>query len=160
MNPSWLPPMATVAPLRLYEDLNIGDEFVTATRTLTEADLVWFCSFTGDWLPIHSDEEFAKTTEFEGRIFHGQCGYAIATGLVSRSGLFNGAMVVLESTLKYKQVLKVGDTIRVRQVLSNKRETKKSDRGILWWDTSIINQRNEVVTEGPWTVMWRRREQV
>jgi acyl dehydratase len=125
---------------------------------LTETDLVQFCQFTGDWLPIHSDEEFAKESEFGGRIFHGQCGYAIATGLVSRSGLYNGAIVVLEATLRYKKVVMIGDTIHVRLTVSNKRETKRADRGIVWWDVEIVNQRGEVVTDGPWTVMWRRAE--
>lgn len=149
--------MAGEPSILYWEDLNIGDEFWSPARTLTESDLVWFCSWTGDWLPIHSDEEFAKQSEFGRRIFHGQAGYAIATGLVSRSGLHNGAIVVLEATLRYKKPLFVGDTIRVRSVVQNKRETKKPDRGIVWYDVSIINQHGDVITDGPWTFLVRRR---
>jgi acyl dehydratase len=143
--------------LLLWEDLNPGDEYWTPSRTMTEADLVWFCSWTGDWLPIHSDEEFAKQSEFGTRIFHGQAGYAVATGLVSRSGLHNGAIVVLEATLKYKAPLRVGDTIRVRSRVTDKRPTKKLDRGIIWYDVAIVNQKDEVITEGPWTFLVRRK---
>jgi acyl dehydratase len=143
--------------LLLWEDLNPGDEFWTPSRTMTEADLVWFCSWTGDWLPIHSDEEFAKQSEFGTRIFHGQAGYAVATGLVSRSGLHNGAIVVLEATLRYKAPLRVGDTIRVRSRVTDKRPTKKLDRGIIWYDVAIVNQKDEVITEGPWTFLVRRK---
>lgn len=151
--------MAAEPMLLLWEDLNPGDEYWTPARTMTETDLVWFCSWTGDWLPIHSDEEFAKQSEFGTRIFHGQAGYAAATGLVSRSGLHNGAIVVLEATLKYKKPLRVGDTIRVRSRVTDKRPTKKLDRGIIFYDVAIVNQNDEVITEGPWTFLVRRKSE-
>ena len=64
---------------RYFEELNPGDSWVSPRRTITEADIVMFAAMTGDHNPIHTDEEFAKTTIFGGRILHGPAGSAIAT---------------------------------------------------------------------------------
>ena len=45
-----------------FEDCAIGDRADTPGRTITESDLVMFSMFTGDWSPMHSDEEYAKAT--------------------------------------------------------------------------------------------------
>ena len=42
--------------------------------------------FSGDFNPLHTDEEFSKKTQFGGRIFHGPGVFAVATGLESRLG--------------------------------------------------------------------------
>jgi acyl dehydratase len=46
---------------RLYfEDINVGDEIITQSRTITEADIHNFASISADYNPLHMDEEFAK----------------------------------------------------------------------------------------------------
>ena len=44
----------------IYEDLKVGDEFVSASRTLTESDIWLFSCWSGDYNPLHTDEEFCK----------------------------------------------------------------------------------------------------
>ena len=63
---------------RFYEDFTIGDAWVTPRRTITEADIVAFSAFSGDHNPIHTDQEFAKTTIYGDRLLHGPAGFAIA----------------------------------------------------------------------------------
>lgn len=143
---------------RYYEDFNIGDRWESPRRTITEADVVMFAALTGDHNPIHTDEEFAKKTVFGGRLLHGPAGFAIATGLESRLGIKEGtAVAFLGMTWDMKGPIRIGDTIRVVQKVTGKRETKKPAQGIVFFHVTLVNQRNEVVQEGEWKVMFTRR---
>ena len=51
----------------------------------------------------------------------------------------------------------MGDTIKVRQVVESKRETKKPTLGIVNFNVTILNQRDEVVQEGIWKIMFLRK---
>jgi acyl dehydratase len=141
-----------------YEELNPGDSWTSPRRTITEADIVMFAAMTGDHNPIHTDEEYAKTTIFGSRILHGPAGFAIATGLESRLGIKEGtAIAFLGMTWDLKGPIKIGDTIRVEQKVTGKRETKKSTQGIVFFHVQLVNQRNEVVQEGEWKIMMMRK---
>lgn len=143
---------------RYYENLNPDDSWVSPRRTITEADIVMFAALTGDHNPIHTDEEFAKTTIFGGRILHGPAGFAIATGLESRLGIKEGtAIAFLGMTWDLKGPIKIGDTIRVEQKVTSKRETKRPGQGIVFFHVALMNQRNEAVQEGEWKIMMMRR---
>jgi acyl dehydratase len=143
---------------RYYEGFSIGDTWVSPRRTITEADVVMFAAMTGDHNPIHTDEEFAKTTIFGGRLLHGPAGFAIATGLESRLGIKEGtAIAFLGMTWDMKGPIKIGDTIHVRQEVTSMRETKKPTTGIVNFHVALVNQRNEVVQEGEWKVMFTRK---
>lgn len=64
-----------------FDDFEVGQTWVTPKRTITDGELTAFAGISGDFNPLHIDEEFAKTTQFGGRIFHGPGVFAIATGL-------------------------------------------------------------------------------
>ena len=48
--------------IRYYEDVAIGEEFRSRTRTITETDVVSFASLSDDWSEVHISDEFAKGT--------------------------------------------------------------------------------------------------
>ena len=52
------------------EDLHPGMQ-ATFSKTITEADIVLFAGVSGDNNALHTNEEFAATTRFGGRIAHG-----------------------------------------------------------------------------------------
>jgi acyl dehydratase len=143
---------------RYFEGFGVGDSWETPRRTITEADVVMFAAMTGDHNPIHTDDEFAKTTIFGGRLLHGPAAFAIATGLESRLGIKEGtAIAFLGMTWDMKGPIKIGDTIHVRQKVTNTRETKRPTQGIVFFHVELVNQRNEVVQEGEWKVMFSRK---
>ena len=137
-----------------FDELTVGQEWNSPRRTITEADIVMFAALTGDHNPVHTDEEFAKTTVFGGRILHGPAGFAIATGLESRLGIKEGtAIAFLGMTWDLRGPIKIGDTTHVNQKVGSKRETKKPSVGIVNFQVALVNQRGESVQEGEWKVM-------
>jgi len=134
---------------KYFEDLNVGDEWVSPGRTLTETDLMVYCYLTGDYNPLHTDEEFCKTTRFGTRIFHGPCTTIMTSGLISRIGILEGTVyALLENNWRFKVPVKIGDTIRLVVTITDKRETKNPEAGLVVQARKVLNQRDEVVVEG------------
>lgn len=145
---------------RKFDEFNVGEEFTTASRTITESDVVTFAGLSGDFNPIHMDKEFADRTPLEGRVAHGILIASIATGLGNQLGIFEGTTIaVLSMTINYKAPVKFGDTIHLQLTVSEKKETSKPDRGIVIFQTNVLNQRDETVIDGQWVVMMARKSQ-
>jgi acyl dehydratase len=141
-----------------FEDFEIGREYETAGRTVTETDLLTFAYLSGDHNPLHTDIEFAKKTAWGQRLVYGMLGWVIASGLRARLGIFEGTVVAfLGMTWDFKGPIFLGDTIRSRISVIEKRPTKKPDRGIMKQKVVLLNQRDEVIQEGVMTQMMLRR---
>ncbi len=139
---------------KTFNEFKVGDKFTTASRTITEADVVNFSGLSGDFNPLHTDEEFGKSTPFKGRVAHGMLSVAVATGLANQLGIFEGTTIALLSmTINYKGAVKFGDTIHLELIVAEKKETSKSDKGIVTFNTIVYNQNNEPIVEGQWVVM-------
>ena len=54
-----------------YEDFEVGDEWETPGRAITQDDVRAFAELTGDFNPIHLNPEYAATTPFGKTIAHG-----------------------------------------------------------------------------------------
>ena len=142
---------------KTFNEFKIGDEFTTASRTITEADAVNFAGLSGDFNPLHTDEEFGKSTPFKGRVAHGMLSVAVATGLANQLGIFEGTTIALLSmTINYKGAVKFGDTIHLVLKVVEKKETSKGDKGIVTFDTMAYNQNDDSIVEGQWVVMLRK----
>ena len=160
--------MVTVVPATtsleargLYLDqFTVGQSWVTPARTITESDLVTFAGLSGDFNPLHTDEEFARRTQFGGRIFHGPGVFAIAIGLEARLGLKDAtALAFLGMNWNLSAPVRIGDTIRVRQTVAEVKPSRsKPDRGVVTFDVEVMNQHDEICQHGQWFVMFRREE--
>ena len=141
-----------------FEDFTPGREFETAERTLTAADIAAFAELSGDHNPLHLDAEFARTTPFGTPIAHGALGLALATGLLSQTGLTRETLVALTGiTWRFRAPIRSGDTIRVRLRVSDQRRLAAEDRGLVRFAASVVNQAGEVVQEGEIIELIKRR---
>lgn len=141
------------------EDLVVGQEFETARRTVTETDLMVFAMLSADWNAVHTDALSARDSPFGERIVHGALGLMITTGLVQRSGMFEGSAVALLgfSDWVFDRPLRVGDTVFTRLRIAGLRRTSRGDRGIISRELELINQDGDVVQHGRSDFMVRCR---
>jgi acyl dehydratase len=140
-----------------YEDYAIGDEFHTPARTVTEADVVAFAGLTGDYNRLHTDAEYMRASPFGERIAHGLLGLSIANGLKYRTDMdSDGVIAFLGLNWQFAGPIKFGDTIRAVLRVSSVRETSKPDRGIVVYAVAVLNQRDETVQSGEFTMLIKR----
>lgn len=143
---------------RYFQDFQVGQEIVSPSRTITEADIVNFAGLTWDTNPMHTNAEYGKTTMFGERIAHGMLGLAFAIGLVWQLGVLEGTVVAFrELNMKFKGPLKIGDTMRV---VAQVQETKpiRSAGGIVVIELRVLNQRDETCYQGTMTVLVKGRD--
>ena len=135
---------------RIYlEDIAVGQEVVTARRTITEADIMAFCGVSGDFNALHTDELFVREeTPFEGRIAHGLLVLAISSGLRSEGDDWH-LIAYLEEQRRFVAPTYPGDTIHARwRVESVRRSRSRPDTGIVTIAVEVVNQDGEVVQSG------------
>ena len=141
-----------------YDELELGARFRSGARTLTEADVVAFAGLSGDFNPLHTDEEYARSTPFRGRIAHGLLVQSIASGLANQTAIFDGTIVaVLEMLIRYRAPVRPGDTVRVEIAVLAKEPEPGPRRGWVRFGILVVNQRGETVSEGEWLTLVRRR---
>ncbi len=141
-----------------YEDFREGDIYKSRGRTVTEADVVNFAGISGDFNPLHTDEEFARNTIFGKRIAHGMLGLTVSTGLSQSLGILDDTILAfLSLEWNFRAPVYIGDTLHLEQEVQSRRETSKPDRGLVVFAARLVNQSGETVQEGARTVLVRRK---
>ena len=141
---------------RYFEDFEVGDRVTTAGRTITETDVVLFAGLSGDYNPVHTDAEYAKTMMFGERVAHGLLGLAVASGLAMQLGFLEGTVEAFTGLeWKFRAPIKFGDTIHVEAEVGQRRAAASG--GFIVFNMAVVNQRGETVQKGQWTVFVRGR---
>ena len=130
-----------------YDEIDIGDT-ATYTRTVTEADILAFARVSGDINPLHTDPDYAATTQFGERIAHGMLSGAFISACLAMELLGPGT-VYLGQTLNFRLPVKIGDTVTVTMEVVEKHERRKR----LTIDCTVRNQDDKVVVTGTSEVM-------
>jgi 3-hydroxybutyryl-CoA dehydratase len=132
------------------EDLREGGEYLSAARTINEEDIAAFAGLSGDFSPLHTDDEWVReNTPFTGRIAHGALVFAVSQGLPTPvvDDIAVIAFLGFERTLVGP--VYPGDTITARWIVSEVRRSKSSpDRGIARLNVAVVNQDGTVVQRG------------
>lgn len=139
---------------RYFEELEVGDAMETAGRTVTESDVMRFAALSGDYHQLHTDVEYAKETRFGERIAHGLLGLSIVSGLSSRMGFGEGTVEAFTSLeWKFRGPIRFGDTIRAHFEVKRKKKMARLGGGFVVFDVVVLNQRDETVQKGTWTLL-------
>lgn len=142
-----------------FEDVAVGMRFESPARTITEADIVQFAGVSGDYNRLHTDEAYARESQFGRRIAHGVLGLAVVTGLRQRKGEFEGTLMAFLEIRgwRFRAPVFAGDTIRAVTEITELRETSKPDRGVMVQRIEVANQDGAVVQDGEFVTLLRRR---
>ena len=140
--------MAFTSSHLFFDDLEVGYEWESPGRTVTEADIVNFAGLSGDFNPIHMDHEFCKQTPFRRPIAHGLLVFSIGSGLGANTPQVRTLAFVGVREWVFRGPVFIGDTIRIRGKVLEKAIRGRGKRGEIVWRRTIVNQENKVVQEG------------
>ncbi|MEP2705323.1 MAG: MaoC/PaaZ C-terminal domain-containing protein [Roseibium sp.] len=128
-----------------FEDYEIGFTRKTFGRTITEADIVMHAGQTGDFFPHHMDKEWCATQDFKQRIAHGTLIFSVGIGLTA-STINPRAMSYGYDKMRFVRPVFIGDTIKTRATISEKRDhPKRNTHGYVHEAIEITNQNDDVV---------------
>jgi 3-hydroxybutyryl-CoA dehydratase len=139
-------------------DLNVEvGESTQFAKTLTDADLALFSAISGDFDPVHVDEEYARTTPFGRRIAHGIGVMALLSAaesemsrrIVSRGGEGKPVSLGYDGVRFLKPVF-VGDTLTATYTIAE----LQPDKGRAVGQCEIANQDGDLVLVGNHIMKW------
>ncbi|MBL8091813.1 MAG: hypothetical protein KF758_05065 [Anaerolineales bacterium] len=133
-----------------FEEFTVGQVVKTLSRTVSEDAIFNFAGLTGDYNQIHTDAEFAKTTQFGQRVAHGLLGLSIATGLIMRTGYLEGTVLAFREIQDWKFVkpIFIGDTIHALLTVSEMKPLPRIGAGALIASVEVRNQMDEALQKG------------
>jgi 3-hydroxybutyryl-CoA dehydratase len=128
-----------------FEDFEIGHISRSRGRTITEADIVNFAGLSGDFVELHTNEEYAKAGPFGRRIAHGLLVLSISSGLMVQMGQTTDTVIAFYGIdrLRFVRPTFIGDTVRVEKKVIDRQEKEKG--GVVTFETSVLNQNGEPV---------------
>jgi len=131
-----------------FDDVEVGQEWDSPGRTITETDIVNFAGLSGDFNAIHVDHEFARSTHFRRPIAHGLLGMSILSGLALHSPPMRTLAFATIKEWHFREPVFVGDTLRVKTKVLEKQARARGRRGYITWQRQLLNQEGRVVQEG------------
>ncbi len=140
--------MSFTAAHLYFEELEVGKEWLSAGRTITEADIVNFAGLSGDFNPIHVDHHFASQSPFRRPIAHGMLVFAVASGLGVYCPPVRTLAFLGVREWHFRGPVFPGDTIRIRGKVMEKTIRGRGRRGEIVWFRQILNQEDRIVQEG------------
>lgn len=144
---------------RFFEDFVLHEDIPLGSRTITDADIEAFARVSGDFNPLHLDEEFARKSALGGRVAHGVLGLAAATGALSQSHLTRGTLVAFAGlTWNFRRPVWPNSTVNFDASVIEMRETSKPDRGLITLEVRATDSEEKLLQEGRFTFLVRRRE--
>ena len=142
---------------RDFDQLEPGARFTTASRTITESDLVSFAALTGDRHPLHTDARWAADSPFGERVAHGMLVLSYALGLVPFDPSRVLALRGVEG-VTFKRPAHIGDTIRVEGQVDSI-EPLDASTGVVTCGWKVLNDRDETIARAKLKVLWKQESQ-
>ncbi len=147
--------MVTTEPLA-FEQLNIGDKWTSAERTIAAGDLQSFAELTGDHDPLHTDPQFAANGPFGKPVAHGLLGLSLLAGLSTKAPYVLTAALVDIRSWSFTKPVFIGDVVQaVTEVIDLKPRGRR--HGEVHWYRQLLNQKGEKVQDGILVTLVSRR---
>jgi len=132
------------------KEINIGDK-ADFTKTISETDIYLYAGITGDFNPLHINEEYSKKTIFKKRIAHGMLIAGLMSGVLANQ-LPGPGSIYLSQTINFMAPVRIGDTITAEAEVVEKDMQKR----IVKLKTVCKNQEGVQVIKGEASIMLRK----
>ncbi|MCO5158538.1 MAG: MaoC family dehydratase N-terminal domain-containing protein [Aquamicrobium sp.] len=144
-----------------YEDIETGARWRTAGRTVTEADSTMFSMLSGDWNPIHCNEDYARRSRFGQRIVAGIFGLSLITGAMNQWGIFETSALAMLNIRdwQFRKPILIGTTLIVQMEITGKRLVSSGATGIIERRFDLLDPADEVIQTGFSDMMIARKPQ-
>lgn len=146
-----------MADARVYfEDTQVGDEITPLTKEPVEQiQLTRYARASGDFNPIHQDDEFARAAGMGGVFAHGM----LSMGFVAQTLTdWAGAGAVRKLAVRFAALVRLNDTVTCRgRVLA---KSSAGDLHLVELDVWAENQRGEKVVTGKATLALPSHDEV
>ncbi len=118
-------------------------------KNITRESIRRYAEASGDFNPIHLDEEFAKNTPAGGIIAHGMLSLAFVSQMMTQA--FGEEWIKTgKLDVRFKNPARPGDTITITGKV--KREIPDEKGKLIVHEIVCINQKNEAIITGDATV--------
>jgi|ERR1035437_3378144 3-hydroxybutyryl-CoA dehydratase len=128
-------------------DIKLGDT-ISTSRLVTDELIRKFAEVSGDFNPIHLDDDVAGKTSFGRRIAHGMLSGAFISALFATE-FEDRTVIYLSQTLRFIAPVFIGDTVTATGTITNIRD----DKPIVTLETVCANQSGTMVVTGEAVVM-------
>jgi len=139
-----------------FEDLKVGDRWVSDRRIISLGEIKEFADLTGDFTPVHVDEEYALETPFRGIIAHGLLGLSLLAGLSTEAPKVDTVAMIDINGWRFRSPIYVGDEVHVVTEVASVADHGRK-HGQVQWYRKLVNQRGEIVQDGMLTTIVKRR---
>jgi acyl dehydratase len=133
-----------------FEEFKVGQTFQhEITRTITEADNVWFSALTHNPAPLHIDAEYMKDSEFGKPIVNSCLTLSFMVGISIGETTVRRTVANLGwDEVRFPHPLFHGDTIHVETEVLELRDSKsRPENGIVIFAHRAFNQNDVLVGE-------------
>lgn len=145
-----------------FEDMQIGDTYVTHNHTVTDADIVNFANVSGDHFYAHVDATSLEGTVFERRVAHGYWVLSKAAGMFVHPKKGPVLLNYGIEEARFTKPVYPGMTIGVRLTVKQKvdQEKKSEDdiaKGIVKFLVDVYDETGETVALATILTMVRKK---
>jgi acyl dehydratase len=131
-----------------FEDVQVGDDLPPLVKgPIQQIQLTRYAGASGDFNPIHQDDEFARAAGMGGVFAHGM----LSMGFVGQAVTdWAGAGAVRRLGVRFAAIVRLKDTITCRGRVLGK--SSKDDLNLVDLEVWAENQKGEKVVTGKATV--------
>jgi acyl dehydratase len=134
-------------PSRLsFDDVKVGEELPERSNVLDRAQLVQYAGASGDFNPIHWDEEFAQRVGLSGVISHGMFTMALVARVVGEWSGDPGAVQLI--SVQFRKEVRPGEKVLARGRIAEKDEDSRTVRLELWAEVERDGQVIQPIKNG------------
>lgn len=135
-----------MAPIAKYGDIKIGDSY-SLEKTITKEMVDAFADFTGDYNPVHMDDDYCKDHGLGSRIVHGMLVLSFLSTFIGMYLPGEGA-VWLSQSIDFLFPVRIDDTIKITGKVIEKTDANALGLETIAMKIEIVNQYGKKTARG------------